>query len=273
MRLILPLILALTIPAAIPALADQPAHCEITHGAASLGGPCRFELRKGGSFDVRLSDGMTIAGSASLSLDITAKGRGTVRAGATDWGAATRDTGDAACWKGDGFALCVRAADAAPASTGADKRPTARPATASVFAGRCHMDTCTWVDQPPARDIGTGSAAIPGRLVETTQRITQSEHMGGEYPATAPPGLDWSAPQPMRFFCSSRRPAVGLDNGWTVLPLPDVYGATEAVTQMYLRACHPGAGDDPYEAPARLGYQPGQPSQDEYPDFDALIRP
>ena len=136
------------------------------------------------------------------------------------------------------------------------------------------MDVCTWISQPPARQIGTGSSTVPGRRVETTVSLAQSEHPGGAYPQMPPAGLDWSAPQPAQFFCSTVRPAfLDADGSWIVLPLPEVYGATESITQRYLRACHPGAeGNDPYQVPGTLGYVAGNPQQELYPDFNALIR-
>ena len=136
------------------------------------------------------------------------------------------------------------------------------------------MEGCTWLSQSPARDIGQGSMAVPGRRVESTATVAQSEHPGGLYPATAPNGLAWSQPQRVQFFCSPARPAFRTTDGsWLVLPLPEVFGATESITRQYLRACHPGTGTgDPYEIPRALGYSAGMPGQDSYPDFDALIR-
>ncbi|MFZ7094964.1 hypothetical protein ACOPJQ_13110 [Luteimonas dalianensis] len=151
------------------------------------------------------------------------------------------------------------------------------PDPAHVIVSRCHMDACTWVEQPPAREIGQGSDAVPGRRVETTTRSAESAHRnpGGlpDYPDTAPAGLAWSQPVPVEYFCSMRRPAFrDQDGSWFVLPLPQVAGATEGITRRYLRACHPEhVVDDPYEAPARLGYEGGFQEPDRYADFDALI--
>lgn len=210
-----------------------------------------------------------MGGATSLSLDIISAGVGEVR-GLTAygvrsrWGEARRMGEDRACWRGADFTLCVRAVTSGQPST----------SLVGAFAGRCHMDVCTWVDQPPARTIGAGSASVPGRLVETTVSLAQSEHVGGSYPDSPPGGLEWSAPQPAQFFCSTIRPAFrDADGSWTVLPLPEVFGATESVTRRYLRACHPGAeSGDPYQVPGMLGYSMGIPQQDLYPDFDALIR-
>lgn|GEM_PF-2974492 len=243
--------------------------CEITAKGERVDGPCRFSPRRGGSFDIAMMDGRSMGGATSLSLDIVSSGVGEVR-GLTAfgvrsrWGEARRMGEDRACWRGTDFTLCVRAVSAA--------QPSA--ILASVFAGRCHMDICTWVDQPPARGIGTGSASVPGRRVETTVSLAQSEHVGGDYPDTPPRGLAWSAPQPVQFFCSTVRPAfLDADGSWMVLPLPEVFGATESITRQYLHACHPNAdGNDPYRMPATLGYSAGTPRKDIYPDFDALIR-
>lgn len=249
------------------AFADN-AICEITVRGERVDGPCRFSPHRGGSFDISMVDGRSMGGATSLSLDVVSAGVGEVR-GLTAygvrsrWGEARRMAEDGACWRGADFTLCVRAASPATAS-----------APAGVFAGRCHMDVCTWISQPPARQIGTGSSTVPGRRVETTVSLAQSEHPGGAYPETPPGGLEWSAPQPAQFFCSPVRPAfLDSDGSWIVLPLPEVYGATESITRRYLRACHPGAeGDDPYQVPATLGYVAGNRQRDLYPDFNALIR-
>lgn len=248
------------------AFADT-AICEITARGERVDGPCRFMPRRSGSFDIAMLDGRAMGGATSLSLDILSPGRGEVR-GLTAfgvrsrWGEARRMSEDRACWRGADFTLCVRAAgDRALVSD-------------DVFAGRCHMDSCTWIAQPPARETGAGSVAVPGRRVATTISLAQTEHQGGSYPDSPPAGLEWSAPQPVQFFCSMVRPAVmGADGSWTVLPLPDVFGATESVTRSYLHACHPGnGGGDPYRLPGTLGYAGPMPGRDSYPDFNALIR-
>lgn len=269
MRLLQVLLVALCLHFwTVPASAGH-AMCEITVKGERVDGPCRFSPRRGGSFDIAMMDGRPMGGATSLSLDILSTGVGEVR-GLTAfgvrsrWGEARRMGEDRACWRGADFTLCVRAVTTAPAP----------PTPARVFAGRCHMDVCTWVDQPPAHEIGTGSAAVPGRRVETTISLAQSEHLGGDYPVLPPGGLDWSAPQPVQFFCSTVRPAfLEADGSWMVLPLPEVFGATESITRQYLHACHPNAsGGDPYQLPAMLGYSVGSARQDLYPDFDALIR-
>lgn len=267
MRLLQALLVALCLY--FPAVAAQAdnATCEITVKGERVDGPCRFQPHRGGSFSIAMMDGRLMGGATSLSLDVLSAGVGEVR-GLTAfgvrsrWGEARRMEQDRACWRGTDFTLCVRAAADQP------------PPSSTVFSGRCHMDVCTWVDQPPARQIGTGSGRIPGRRVETTVSLAQSEHLGGSYPDTLPEGLEWTAPQPAQFFCSTIRPAfLDADGSWMVLPLPEVFGATESVTRRYLRACHPGTeGRDPYRMPAVLGYSAGMPRQDLYPDFDSLIR-
>lgn len=267
MRLLHVLVAAICLP--LPAMAAQ-ALCEITIGGERVDGPCRFSPRRGGSFDITMSDGRQMGGATSLSLDIAAPGRGEVR-GLTAfgvrsrWGEARRMAEDGACWRGADFTICVRAVDEAARNAGK---------AADVFVGRCHMESCTWLSQSPAREVGQGSAAVPGRRVEATVLVAQTEHPDGSYPETAPSGLAWSQPQSVQFFCSRKRPAFqAADGSWLVLPLPQVFGATKSVTRQYLRACHPDAGDgDPYEVPASLGYSVGVPPQDEYPDFEALIR-
>ncbi|MDO5704766.1 MAG: hypothetical protein Q4G49_06770, partial [Paracoccus sp. (in: a-proteobacteria)] len=83
------------------------------------------------------------------------------------------------------------------------------------------MDACTWVDQSPAREIATGSAATAGRQVAVTQRSAMTEHPGGTYAAAPPADAVWSAPATARFFCSMARPAFqDADGAWIVLPLP-----------------------------------------------------
>ncbi|MDO5613485.1 MAG: hypothetical protein Q4G14_09630 [Paracoccus sp. (in: a-proteobacteria)] len=261
MRLYLPALLAAC--AALPAHATAPPQCEIARADQSSAGPCDFQLRRGGSFTVRMLDHSQIAGATAVSLDITAPGHGRLTGlgpdgGRSDWGAVQRNPDDPACWFGDSAAICVRAAD--------------QPPPPGAFAGRCHMDGCFWVDQSAPQQIGQGSAAVPGHLVQVTQRLAYSQHPGANYPDAPPDGLAWSDPVTVRFFCSPLRPAFATGESWVVLPLPQVFGATESVTRTYLHACHPQAGDDPYAEPGALGYTAGQPEQDEYPDFDALIR-
>jgi len=270
MRRLQVLLLALSLPfSAVPAHAAE-ALCEITAKGERVDGPCRFSARRGGSFDIAMMDERTMGGASSLSLDVVGPGMGEVR-GLTPfgvrsrWGEARRMVQDRACWRGADFTICVRAVGNATSDAGNK---------GGVFVGRCHMEGCTWLSQSPAREIGQGSTAVPGRRVESTVTMAQSEHSGGLYPTSAPAGLAWSKPRNVQFFCSPARPAFQTDDGnWLVLPLPEVYGATESVTRQYLRACHPGAAtDDPYESPKALGYSAGMPQQDSYPDFDALIR-
>lgn len=268
--------LAFGAPAAVQAAEPTRAACEITRGSERISGECLFTPRKGGSFDIRMTGGSTVAGTGSLSLDVVSRGHGTLRAGDTRWGAVTRDAADPACWRGEGLGVCARApGESAPQPAAPEPESAIDPAHKDAMGARCHMDYCRWVDQSPAREIGQGSAAVPGRLVEVMQSFAESRHPGGNYPDGPPKGLSWSRAQPVRYFCSTTRPAFRNDDGsWFVLPLPDVWGATEGVTITYLRACHPAAtGKDPYAEPARLGYSAGKPAQDSYPDFDSLIRP
>lgn len=269
MRLLQVILLAISLPFSAMAANGSDAICEITAKGERVDGVCRFTPRRGGSFDISMTDGRPMGGATSLSLDIVAPGMGEVR-GLTAfgvrsrWGEARRMGEDRACWRGTDFTLCVRDVGA---------MPSASP-SAGIFPGRCHMNVCTWVDQPPGREIGTGSQTIRGRRIETTFRVAQSSHPDGSYPVTPPAGLKWSPPQPVQFFCSTMRPAfMDADGSWMILPLPEVFGATESITRRYLRACHPGAEyGDPYRTPAALGYVAGVPSQDLYPDFEALIR-
>jgi hypothetical protein len=76
----------------------------------------------------------------------------------------------------------------------------------------------------------------------------------------------------VRFFCSTARPAFGLQGGYQGLNLGQISGATELVANMYLRACHPGV--DPgrnIEATLQgLGYRPTPDGT--FASFEALIR-
>lgn len=265
------LLLALCLPfSASSAHAADAALCEITAKGERVDGPCRFTPRRNGSFDIAMEDKRPMGGATSLSLDIVSPGVGQVR-GLTPfgvrsrWGQARRMDEDRACWRGADFTICVR--------TPGEAAPVAKT-SAEVFAGRCHMDICTWIRQPPAQQIGSGSTAVPGRRVQTRISVAQTEHQGGAYPAAVPDWLAWSKPQSAQFFCSPARPAFrNGDGSWLVLPLPDVFGATESITRQYLHACHPGSEtDNPYEMPRDLGYSAGIPQQDSYSDFEALIR-
>mgnify|MGYP006999220394 CR=1 FL=1 len=61
------------------------------------------------------------------------------------------------------------------------------------------------------------------------------------------------------------------DGSWQVLDLPQVFGASEAVSLRYLKACHPGTGDDPYAAAEALDLAPSPDAGRRFPDFAALI--
>lgn len=265
MRPALILAALLSAPAA-HAAAPVPAFCTVERSGQTVEGDCLFTPRKGGSFDLRMTGGRTIMDAEALSLDVTGKGRGTVRAG-DDWGEATRDARDGACWLGVSFRICARGpADPRPDRNAVD------PARKGALAARCHMGACNWVDQSSAKQIGKGTDAIAGRRVEVMVSSAESEHPG-DYPPGPPPGLDWSRPLAVQYFCSTARPAFRQDDGsWFVLPLPNVWGVTEGVTTTYMAACHPG--EDADEATLkRLGYTAGQPARDTYPDFAALTRP
>lgn len=271
MRRLHVLLLALCLPFSAGSAHAAQAMCQITSQGQRVDGPCRFSLRRGGSFDIAMLDGRPMGGATSLSLDVVAAGRGEVR-GLTAygvrsrWGEAQRMAEDGACWRGADFTICVRAA----AETAPDPRTNAE-----VFVGRCHMNACTWISQEPAREIGQGGPAVPGRRVEARVRVAMTDFPADTTTPKAPaPGPAWSEPQAAQFFCSFSRPAFQTPDGnWLVLPLPEVFGATESVTRQYLRACHPEAkADDPYEAPRSLGYTAGMPPQDSYADFEALTR-
>lgn len=265
MKRLFPLLLLLLAP---PAAAGTVT-CNLTLGAETVEGPCLYTPRKNGSFTARMADGRSLGGAASVTLDLSGpsprlSGKaadGSIR----DWGIARRDPGDRACWVGADVRLCARAAEDAAQAT--DDLPVR-------FTGRCHMDSCTWLRQSRPWPVAEGSAAVPGHAVAVMESMAVTEHRGADYPDTAPATARWDQPHEVRYFCSNQRPAVQFpDQPWQVLPLPQVFGATEAATAAYLHACHrDAAGGDPYEAPARLGYTAGQGSADSYPDFAALIR-
>lgn len=269
-----PSALLLTVLLACPILPHEarsaepvPAFCTVMQGGETVEGDCRFTPRKGGSFDIHMADGRRMMGADSLSLDVTAKGRGNVRAGDDRWGAVIRQDADPACWKGERFTICARGPK--------DPRPDRNAVDFShgdALAARCHMGGCNWVDQSPAREVGRGTDAVPGRLVEVLEGHASSQH-DGEYPPGPPPGLAWSAAQPVRYFCSTARPAFQQPDGtWVVLPLPSVWGVTEGITTTYLHACHPGREGSDEASLKALGYTLGQPAQENYPDFGALSR-
>lgn len=314
---------ALTVLAAtaIAAAAEgQGTTCTVTRAGETAAGPCRFTLGPGGSFVVGLE-------GVSVSVDVT--GTGTAEVSAEEggsapvaWGGARRDASDGACWAGEDFRVCARAADAGaeaavpaiadpptdapvadppaaetaaeaatadtppadiqpgdtpaadtPASVTAATDPATRPVR---FVGRCHMDACSWIEQGAPRQLGEGSAAVPGRRIETPERWATREYPGGDYPDAVPEDLDWDEARQVQYFCSPTRPAIREPDGaWSVLPLPEVFGATEAATLAYARACHPDlAGDDPYELAEAMGDK-AEPADGPatYPDVAALVAP
>lgn len=269
----------LSVPlAAAPA---QDASCQITAGGTRLDGPCLYTPRKGGSFDLRMADGRPIGGARALSLEITQKGRGTLTGdGGQDWGTATRQP-DGACWAAEDISLCVRApGETAPSAQAGDPPPAApkpvpEPSAADrerSFAARCHMGSCSWFIQGPAHQIDASTTAIAGRRIAVEERSATSEHPG-DYPRHAPAGLKWSQAT-FEVFCSTVRPAFRESDGtWTVLPLPTIGGASEGVSLRYLKACHPGVGDDPYAAVQGLGYSSDDQGFDSYGRFSQLVRP
>ena len=144
----------------------------------------------------------------------------------------------------------------------------ASPVAAETYLGRCKMGECLHYDQSDRRVEGQGSSRVPGELVRVTVRQAVSDR-----PDTPTARLQFDAPSEVRFFCSTARPAFGLQGGgYQGLNLGQISGATELVANMYLRACHPGV--DPgrnIEATLRgLGYLP-TPDRT-FASFDALIR-
>ena len=145
----------------------------------------------------------------------------------------------------------------------------ASPVAAETYLGRCKMGECLHYDQSDRRVEGQGSARVPGDLVRVTLRQAVSAR-----PDTPKKRLQFDAPSEVRFFCSTARPAFGLQGGggYQGLNLGQIFGANELVANMYLRACHPGV--DPgrnIEATLRgLGYLP-TPDRT-FASFDALIR-
>ena len=143
----------------------------------------------------------------------------------------------------------------------------AGPATAEVYLARCKMGECIHYEQSGRRVEAQGSAAVPGELVRVRLRQAVSAS-----PDTRTAQLQWGAPSEVRFFCSTARPAYRLeDGGFQGLDLGQVFGATEMVSTMYLRACHPSVPGGTIEAALQsLGYRP-TPDRT-YPSFEALIR-
>lgn len=102
---------------------------------------------------------------------------------------------------------------------------------------------------------------LPGRLVEVLESRASSQQ-DGEYLPGPPPGLTWSAREPVRYFRSTARPAFEQPDGsWIVLPLPNVWGVTESITITCLHACHPGREGSEEASLKALGYTVGQPAQ------------
>ncbi len=144
----------------------------------------------------------------------------------------------------------------------------ASPVAAETYLGRCKMGECLHYDQSDRRVEGQGSSRVPGELVRVTVRQAVSDR-----PDTPTARLQFDAPSEVRFFCSTARPAFGLQGGgYQGLNLGQISGATELVANMYLRACHPGV--DPgrnIEATLQgIGYVP-TPDRT-FASFDALIR-
>lgn len=114
------------------------------------------------------------------------------------------------------------------------------------------MDYCWWLRMEPAREVGQGSAAVPGRRMQAV--IARAE---ADNPGAWRPDVDsdiWSETANQGIFCSRTRPAIQNEDGWLVLPLPSLSGASEGISNMYLHVCHPGRGDDPYTAVQGLDF-------------------
>lgn len=251
----------------------QEADCEVTLGGKRIDGPCRFVARQGGSFDVSMIDGRRIGDAPTLSLDVTGKGVGTLRGSdGKVWGQAQRRA-DGACWATDNLTVCARAAKGQPTETEEpQQQPVPEPTEAErqrSFGARCHMGGCAWYIQDTPVEIGKGSEAIPGRRLKVDELNAYGDYPDA-YPKYAPVGLSWSK-DTLEIFCSTTRPAFyDGDGNWVVLPLPQIFGATEGMSTRYLKACHPGSGNDPYEAVKSLDYQSTADKRDTYPSFEAL---
>ena len=144
----------------------------------------------------------------------------------------------------------------------------ASPVAAETYLGRCKMGECLHYDQSDRRVEVQGSARVPGQLVRVMLRQAISDRSD-----TPKKRLQFDAPSEVRFFCSTARPAFGMQGGgYQGLNLGQISGATELVANMYLRACHPGV--DPgrnIEATLRgLGYRPTPDGT--FASFEALIR-
>ena len=143
----------------------------------------------------------------------------------------------------------------------------ASPVAAETYLGRCKMGECLHYDQSDRRVEGQGSSRVPGELVRVTLRQAVSDR-----PDTPKKRLQFEAPSEVRFFCSTARPAFGLQGGYQGLNLGQISGATELVANMYLRACHPGV--DPGQNIEATLQGPGyrQTSEGTFASFEALIR-
>lgn len=139
----------------------------------------------------------------------------------------------------------------------------AAPAMADTYLARCHMGECLFYDQQN-RQVLDASPGRPGTLVSITLRPGISDRPDGT--------ILWQDPAPMRVFCSATRPAFEeLPGQYYALNLMQTAGATQAVTALYLKACHPGTtlGDDLPAAAQALGY--GLTPEGRYASYEALI--
>ena len=84
----------------------------------------------------------------------------------------------------------------------------ASPVAAETYLGRCKMGECLHYDQSGRRVEGQGSSWVPGDLVRVTLRQAVSDR-----PDTPKKRLQFDAPSEVRFFCSTARPAFGLQGG------------------------------------------------------------
>lgn len=269
-----------------PALAKD-ASCEITISGQRIDGACDFQARKGGSFDITMTDGRSFAGAQQLSLDVLRKGQGEIRSDAHNHGTANRSSSDPACWVGDAITVCVRAAgerrpgsdEVTTAGTSADAKFIHPSSLPLVIRGRCHMDGCWWVRVESVEQIGSGSARIPGTRLRV-RMSHMSAHLqtdGPDYADLATPDSDlWGGTSYSQFFCSMRRPAfLDDENGWITLNPARIGGASEGITNIYLTLCHANAyqDGDPYEGGKALGYAGDGYGGDGYKTFSQLTTP
>ena len=262
-------------PVLAPAAFADDASCDIDIGNTHIDGPCVFTPRKDGSFGVTMQDGTSFAGARELSLDIVGKRAGTLSdSNGRSLGLANRSPTDAACWIAEEASVCVRALE--DPRSGQKNAISAAPFgdLPRVVTGRCHMDSCWWVRIEEIEEIGTGSDDIPGRRLLVKLSHASSEMAVEDYENVPAPDADiWGDPVHDQYFCSMIRPAVLTDDqGWTVLPLPSVFGATEGATNIYLDLCHGHAERDPYEAVKELGYDVAHEDQS-FRTFADLITP